>query len=106
MSKTLSFIDNNILSVRVDEICSSVPTFATKQAAIKAGSMFGWRSAVRIERRFEKVWVVGKKCFQSDHSAGINFEAYRFPLLRWEKEGGVTKCPVLSVRRFKQDAAQ
>ncbi|HEM8613679.1 TPA: hypothetical protein U2Q68_003493 [Citrobacter amalonaticus] len=106
MSKPLSFIDNNLLSVRVDEICSSVPTFATKQAALKAGSMFGWRSAVRIERRFEKVWVVGKQCFQSDHSAGINFESYRFPLLRWDCECGVKKCPVLSVRRFKQEAAQ
>ncbi|EFE3481730.1 hypothetical protein CIZ81_001542 [Escherichia coli] len=106
MSKPLSFIDNHLLSVRVDEICSAVPTFATKQAALKAGSMFGWRSAVRIERRFEKVWVVGKRCFQSDHSAGVKFEAYRFPLLRWEKEGGITKCPILSVRRFKQESAQ
>ena len=104
MRASISYIDNSTLSVRVDEIVSSVPTFPTKKAAVNAGAPFGWRTAVRIERRFENVCVVGKKCFQSDRSAGLNFEAYRFPLLRWEKEGGVTKCPILSVRRFKQEA--
>ncbi len=105
MSKPLSFIDNHFLSVRVDEICSSVPTFTTKQAALDAGSLFGWRSAVRIERSFEKVWVVGKQCFQGDHAAGLNFDSWRFPLLKWVQENGVTKCPVLTVRRFKQERA-
>ncbi|ECD1675981.1 hypothetical protein MYF05_002749 [Salmonella enterica] len=103
---TISYADDCHLSVRVDEITSSVPTFPTKYAAIQAGAQFGWGTAIRIERRFENVWVVGKKCFQNDHSAGLNFEAYRFPLLKWEKEGGITKCPILSVRRFKQEAAQ
>lgn len=106
MSTSISYVDNHHLSVRVDEIVSSLPTFPTKNAAVNAGAAFGWRTAVRIERRFENVWVVGKKCFQSDHSAGLNFETFRFPLLRWEKEGGITKCPILSVRRFKQEAAQ
>ena len=105
MSKTLRFTDNHLLSVRVDEICSSVPTFATKQAALNAGSLFGWRSAVHIERRFEKVWVVGKQCFQGDHVGGLNFDSWRFPLLKWVQENGTTKCPVLSVRRFKQERA-
>ena len=103
MSSVINFIDNHLLSVRVDEIVSIVPTFPTKQAAIQAGSKFGWRTAVRIERRFEKVWVVGKKCFQGDRSANLNFDAYRFPLLKWVEECGVTECPVLSVRRFKQE---
>lgn len=106
MSKPLSFIDNHLLSIRIEEICSSVPTFPTKNAAVNAGAPFGWRTAVRIERRFENVWAVGKKCFQSDHSAGLNFEAYSFPLLKWEKENGITKCPILSVRKFKQDVDQ
>lgn len=105
MSKSLSFTDNHFLSVRVDEICSSVPTFTTKQAALDAGSLFDWGSAVRIERRFEKVWVVGKRCFQDDHVAGLNFDSWRFPLLKWVQENGVTKCPVLTVRRFKQERA-
>ncbi|WP_115791299.1 hypothetical protein [Escherichia coli] len=104
MRASISYVDDCHLSVRVDEIVSSVPTFPTKNAAVNAGAPFGWRTAVRIERRFENVWVVGKKCFQSDRSAGLNFEAYRFPFLRWEKEGGITKCPILSVRRFKQES--
>lgn len=105
MSNAINFIDNHLLSVRVDEIVSVVPTFPTKQAAIQAGSKFGWRTAIRIERRFEKVWVVGKKCFQDDHVADLNFDTYRFPLLKWVNENGTTKCPVLSVRRFKQERA-
>ncbi|WP_410376954.1 hypothetical protein [Enterobacter sp. CPE_E423] len=106
MSTSISYIDDCHLSVRVDEIASSVPTFPTKNAAVSAGAAFGWRTAIRLNRRFENVWVVGKKCFQGDHSAGLNFEAYRFPLLRWEKDGGITKCPVLSVRRFNPEAEQ
>lgn len=105
MSNVISFIDNNRLSVRVDEIVSLLPVFPTKNAAIKEGAKFGWRTAICIERRFEKVWVVGKKCFQEDHSAGLNFDSYRFPLLEWRQENGATKCPVLSVRRFKQERA-
>ncbi len=104
MSTSISYLDNWRLSVRVDEIVSAVPTFPTKNAAVNAGAPFGWRTAVRIERRFENLWVVGKKCFQSENDADLNFDAFRFPLLKWEKEAGVEKCPVLSVRRFKQEA--
>lgn len=28
-----------------------------------------------------------------------------FPLLKWVQENGTTKCPVLTVRRFKQERA-
>lgn len=104
MRASISYVDDHHLSVRVDEIVSAVPTFPTKKAAVNAGAPFGWRAAILIERRFENVWVVGKKCFQSDNSADINFEVFRFPLLKWEKEGGITKCPILSVRKFQQEA--
>ncbi|HGY5183056.1 hypothetical protein [Citrobacter sp. RHBSTW-00881] len=103
MRDRISYRDNHLLSIQVDEIASAAPTFSTKNAAIKAGSEFGWRAAVRIERRFETVWMVGKKEFQDDNSAGLQFDAYRFPLLKWVKENGVEKCPVLSVRRYKQE---
>ncbi|EBW6611179.1 hypothetical protein FR224_17040 [Salmonella enterica subsp. diarizonae] len=106
MRASISYVDDHHLSVRVDEIVLLVPAFPTKKAAVNAGAPFGWRVAILIERRFESVWVVGKKCFQSDNSACLNFEAFRFPLLKWEKEGGIIKCPILSVRRFKQETAQ
>ncbi|MFH3258873.1 hypothetical protein [Klebsiella pneumoniae] len=101
----LSFRDNYQMNIRIDEIVSAIPTFPTKQAAICAGREFGWRSAVQIERRFEKVWVVGKQCFQDDNVAGLRFDSWRFPLLKWVNENGTTICPVLTVRRFKQGRA-
>lgn len=54
-SNGISFKDNNLLSLRVDEIISIVTTFPTKKEALKAGSKYGWSSAFLIERRFEKV---------------------------------------------------
>lgn len=100
-SDGISFHENNRMSLKVDEIVSIVPTFHTKKEAIKAGSEFGWSSAFCIERRFEKVWAVGKKDFQNDQVGEVTFETFRLPLLRWEKSDGVTRCKVLSVRRYK-----
>ncbi|HHD7207870.1 TPA: hypothetical protein ACNOH0_003784 [Enterobacter hormaechei] len=100
-SNGISFKDNNLLSLRVDEIISIAPTFRTKKEAISAGSKFGWSSAFCIERRFEKVWAVGAKDFQNDYVGKVTFEVFRLPLLKWEKVGGITRCPVLSIRRYK-----
>ncbi|EPP7097080.1 hypothetical protein ACTWOF_005060 [Klebsiella michiganensis] len=57
------------------------------------------------ERCGDEGWVVGERCFQDDHVAGLNFDSWRFPLLKLVQEKGVTKCPVLTVRRFKQERA-
>ena len=100
-SDGISFHENNRMSLKVDEIVSIVPTFHTKKEAIKAGSEFGWSSAFCIERRFEKVWAVGKKDFQNDQVGEVTFETFRLPLLQWERSDGVTRCKVLSVRRYK-----
>jgi len=96
----ISFKENHRLSIKLDEIFSAVPTFRTKKEAISTGSKFGWASAFCIERRFEKVWVVGAKDFQNDYVGKVAFEVFRLPLLKWEKVDGVTRCPVLSIRRY------
>ncbi|HBX1259678.1 TPA: hypothetical protein MGN02_001445 [Salmonella enterica] len=100
-SNGISFKDNNLLSLRVDEIVSIVTTFPTKKEALKAGSKYGWSSAFLIERRFEKVWLVWKKDFQNDHIGEVEFEVFRITLLRWEKTAGITHCQIISVRRYK-----
>ncbi|EHL80588.1 hypothetical protein FOC46_23210 [Citrobacter portucalensis] len=101
MKVGISFKDDRLLSIKVDEIASSVPTFSTKREAIKAGSEYGWSSAICIERRFERIWIVGKQDFQNDYVGKLKFESFRIPVLRWEKVGGGERCPVLSVRRYK-----
>lgn len=97
----ISFEDNHLLSVRVDEISLSVGTFRTKKAAISAGKEYGWPCAIKLNRRFEDVWVVGKKDFQNDDQTGLEFEVFRFPILKWENVGGVQTCRVLKVRKYK-----
>lgn len=100
-STYISFTENHRLSLKVDEIVSIIPTFRTKKEAICAGSKFGWASAFYIERRFEKVWAVGTKDFENDYVGKVTFEVFRLPLLKWEKVDGITRCPILSVRRYK-----
>ena len=100
-SGDISFKENHRLSIKVDEFISIIPTFRTKKEAISAGSKFGWSSAFCIERRFEKVWAVGTKDFQNDYVGKVTFEVFRLPLLKWEKVDGITRCPVLSIRRYK-----
>ncbi|HBC7417445.1 TPA: hypothetical protein KEY88_000082 [Serratia marcescens] len=98
----LSYAENQRLSIRVDDIISSLPTFPTKKKAVEAGAAFGWRTAIRVIRRFESCWVVGIQDFQSDYTGRLKFDSFRFPLLRWDTENGVKKCPVLKVRRYAE----
>lgn len=100
MSNVLSFRDNARLSFSTDQIVNTVPGFRTRAEALKAGSPFGWRTAVRLERRFEIIWVAGKKEFQSDVVDDVSYDAFHLPLLRWEEEDGKTVCPVLVIRRL------
>lgn len=85
------------LSLTTEEIVAGLPTFPSKKAAIEAGKAYGWREAVKIRRRFESVWVVGKKDFQNDEVAGVDAEVFRFPMLTFV-DGAQ---PVIKVRRFK-----
>lgn len=85
------------ISPPFSDIKQALPLFATKKSAITAGSEYGWRTAIRMQGRFEAFWVVGRKMFQGDEIAGVDRDHYRFPMLRWERIDGVERCPVLDV---------
>ena len=75
-----------------------VRTFRTRKDAETAGKAYGWRCAIRLDRRFEKIWVVGKKDFQPTYIIGIAHDQYHFPLLRWEKDSSkIEYCPILNI---------
>lgn len=81
-------------------IMQEVRVFSTKQAAIAAAKQFGWKSAIKVARRFDTCWIVGKFDFQPDEVAGITFEVLRVPLLRYETGvDGIQRQPVLDTRR-------
>lgn len=90
------------LSVPFAAIKSAVPTFPTKSAALEAGAAFGWREAVRLDSRWERVWVVGAKDAHTDEVAGVSRDVFRLPMLRWERgDDGIQRCPVLKLFRVK-----
>lgn len=73
-----------------------IKTFRTKKDALAHAQNFGWKHALKIKRRFETVWVVGKKDFQPTIKAGLTLDSYRIPMLKWEKNSfGVNFCPIL-----------
>lgn len=83
-----------------------IPSFRTKAEALKAGRHFGWKTAVRVEKRFETVWVVGKCDFQPESLYDLVWDVIRLPLLRWERnEFGIEFCPVVKIRRLRKEAA-
>lgn len=61
-----------------------IPTFRTKKAATEHGKKYGWNDAFRVNRRFESVWVVGKKDFQPTYIGDLRFDTYRLPLFQFE----------------------
>lgn len=75
-----------------------LPSFPTKRAAEAAGKVYGWKTALKVSRRFETIWLVGKEDFQPDYELDIEFRVLRLPLLRWDTVSGVKQCPVLKVR--------
>jgi hypothetical protein len=100
MNRTLTLCPNDWSPNIETAIAGGVRTYATKTRALSAGKAFGWRSAVRIQRRFERVWVVGAVDFQPTTHQGESVECLRIPLLRWDRdERGIEFCPVLVLRR-------
>lgn len=90
------------LNMQFSAIKQTLPLFATKKAALTEGKKYGWNTAIRLVGRFENFWVVGRKMFQGDETAGICRDHYKFPLLRWERVDGVDRCPVLDVMKVKE----
>jgi len=79
------------------EMLSVCPGFPTKKQALEKAKDFGWSTAIKIVRRFETVYVVGKKDFETSTDWIGDYEIWRFPLLRWEEVNGHKENPVFVV---------
>lgn len=88
-------------------ICSGfVKTFPTKSKALGEASAFGWSGkVVRVARRFETVWIVGRIDFQPETAGSLEWDVLRIPALYYEDKGGVKTQPVLKCRRLRKEAA-
>lgn len=82
-------------------MAGEVPTFATKKAAVDAGAEFSFRHALRLERRFERVWLCAKLDLQPDLEGSLVFDVLRVPLLKWETNQGVKHGLVAKFRRLR-----
>ena len=78
--------------------------FLTQKMAIEASHKYGWGNRIiRVERRFERVWLVGAIDFQPEEIAGVTTDVLRLPLLHYETgEDGIQYQPVLALRRIRR----
>lgn len=87
----------------IPQLLECIPQFRTKSAALTEGKKYGWNTAIQISKRFEKVWVVGRKDFQDSYEGDLRFECYRFPLLRWDIVDGIKTNQVITCRKHVSD---
>lgn len=78
-----------------------IPAFGTQEMAIEAASKYGWgRKILRVDRRFERIYIVGVLDFQPRDIAGVTVDTLRVPLLRWETGyDGIKYNPVVEFRK-------
>lgn len=89
----------------IDKAIESGPitAFKTKKEAVEKSREFGWLGkVVHIQRRFEKIWIVGDIDFQPSKELDLIFDQLRVPLLRYEKsQMGVDVQPVIKFRKLR-----
>lgn len=79
-----------------------IKTFATKMNAKKYASSIGWQqyNVVKVERRFENVWIVAHTHIQNDIIANMEFKTYRCPTGQYEYKNGSQQMIVLEVKKL------
>ena len=82
-------------------MAGEVPTFRTKKAAVTAGAEFSFRHALRLERRFERVWLCAKLDLQPDVEGNLEFDVLRVPMLKWGLRQGVQHALMVKFRRLR-----
>jgi hypothetical protein len=82
----------------------AIHAFPNKKAAIEAATKFGWGSnVVRVGRRFERIWIVGRVDFQPEEVAGVTKDVLRVPMLRYETgQDGIERQPVVEFRKVRR----
>lgn len=79
----------------------AIKSFGTQREAIEQAAKFGWgRKIIKVERRFERIYIVGVIDFQPDNENGIEFTSLRIPLLKYVTgEDGIKFQPVVKFRK-------
>lgn len=74
--------------------------YPNKKSAQLEAKKFGWSNQVfKHKRRFEVVWIIGKKEFYSEKDIfNIETITYYFPKLQYEIINGIKQQPVLKAK--------
>lgn len=94
----------------IEEAISSgaIRTFGTAEHAREEAHKWGWgRSIIRVNRRFERIYIIGVVDFQGSLVCGIPHQTMRIPLLRYEtNDSGVEYQPVVVFSRPEKFAKE
>jgi hypothetical protein len=84
-----------------------IKTFRTKKEAQKYASFIGWYQyqVVKVERRFETIWIVAQSHIQNDIIAGMEFKKYNCPTGKYEFKNGSNQMIVLEVKKYIEKKA-
>jgi hypothetical protein len=84
-----------------------IKTFYTKKEVQEYAKSIGWDHyhVVKIERRFEKVWIVGQNHIQKDNIVGLEFDTFRCPTGNYENKNGCQHMIVLEVKKLIEKSA-
>lgn len=78
-----------------------IKCFGTQRQAAETASQFGWeRHIVKVQRRFERVYIIATLDFQPDKEGDIEFQSLRVPALKYVTgNDGIKYQPVIKFRR-------
>lgn len=84
-----------------------IKTHRTKKDAQKYASSIGWPQyhVVKVERRFETIWIVAATHIQNDVIAGMEFKKYICPTGKYEYKNGTNQMIVLEVKKYIEKKA-
>lgn len=82
-----------------------IRTFRTAKSARIEAVKWGWNnSLVRIQRRFESVYIIGILDLQTECDiCGIEHQVLRIPALKYVERNGVKSQPVIKFKRVKSE---
>jgi len=79
----------------------TIQSFRTQKIAIEEAKKFGWgKNIIRIDRRFERIYIIGTIDHCSEVKAGIDHQVLRVPMLKYDTDTNGTKYqPVVKFTR-------
>lgn len=79
----------------------TIPAFWTQRDAIEKSLAIGWGNRIiKIERRFEHVYIIGTIDLHTEEIAGVARQIMRVPLCRYERRAdGAEYQPVVKFHR-------